>query len=54
MHHNIGSLEAVIDEASCEMEISTDIERFMIICGYIKEIGNFRFRMGNFYSFGCS
>jgi hypothetical protein len=43
VHHYIGALQTIIDEAGSEMEVSTDVEGFVVVGGYVEGIGDIGF-----------
>lgn len=51
MHHDIGPLQALMDEPSRLLEVLADIKSLMILSRHIEEIWHIGPRMVDLYSF---
>jgi hypothetical protein len=53
VHHDAGSLEAIMDEVGGLMEVFADVARFVVVGRYVEEVRNIIFRVTELHSFGC-
>ena len=54
MDHDVGSLEAVVDEVGSLVHIFADVEGLVVLCWDVEEVGDIDAGVTQFDSFGCS